>query len=520
MKKTWKEKIILFILLFSFLMSCQKQEEIRVHSLKVNFQEGDLPSLHPHEVMIFLRGISIGKTLNEGLTRIDHEGNPVLAGAKSMEISLDGLQYRFTLRENAWSNGSPVTAHHFEKAWKEALSPNSTCPRADLLYMIKNGEEAKKGLIPTDQVRVTALNDKTLVVELAYPSPYFLDLLAQPVCAPLFDPKKKEPTEFSGPFMLDKWVRGSSLTFKPNPHFWNRQNVSIKQIEVSFVEDPLTTFSLFEKGKLDWIGVPMGPLTAEQITHLSNKKAIYSYPIDRSFWVFLNTKHPALSSPKIRKALSLSINRDAITKHILMGGRPLAKALAPNMLPSSFHFPLKENRMEAKKLFEEGLKELKLSKESFPALTVTYSQQANRKQLAEYLREAWTDALGINVELQNQEWNVLRTNLAKGQFVICGAFEAAYYKDPLEMLERFTSINSNNFTQWTYPPFKEKIAEAKYEIDPEKRMEHLAVAEKILIEEMPFIPICSDCFFFGRNAQLKGYAFDSLGAIDFSYAKF
>lgn len=510
-----------FILFLIFLLiACQKQqkEATMQNSLKIDFQEGDLSSLHPHDLMIYLRGISIGKTLFEGLTRIDECGNIQLAGAKTVDISPNGLNYTFKLRKNHWSDGTLVTASQYENAWKEALSPSSFCPRPDLLYMIKNGVEVKKGQLPVDKLGVKALDDETLLVELGRPSPHFLKLLAQVISAPLQNPSERNVTVFNGPFVVDKWERNSSLKLKPNSHFWNKAKVTLDQIEVFMVQDTQTAFSLYEQKQLDWIGVPLCPLSAEQVDHLKKKNALLSCPIDRAFWVFLNTKHKPLSSPSIRKALSLAINRETITDNVFVGNNPLEKPLPHALLPVASKSPLKEDLIEARKQFDAGLKELGLTKETFPPLIVTYSQQANRKQLAEYLQDAWTRALGIDVRLEPQEWNVLRTNLGNGQFEISGSFEASFCHDPLELLERMTSLSSSNFPQWVFPLYQQKVAQASQEVNFDERLRLLSEAEEILLDQMPFIPISSDKFLFAHNPKLKGYTFDSVGAIDFSYA--
>jgi len=521
MKKQWKEKKYLIILLLSFfIISCQKDKDTgpTLNSLKIVFQEGDLPSIHPHDLMTYLRGISISKNLFEGLTRIDEQGKAVLSGAQSVDISPDGLRYTFILRENKWSDGSPVTALQYETAWKEALSPVSSCSRAHLLYMIKNGEEAKKGKVPLSAIGVKAKDEKTLEVELAFPSPYLFELLAQPICVPLFNATEKQPSQFNGPFILGNWERNNSMQLKRNPFFWNHKKVSLQQIDIFMIPDVTTAFSFYEKGKLDWVGLPLCPLPSELIHHLKKNKTLKSHPVDRAFWLFLNTKHPTLTSPSIRQALSLALDRSKITQHILIGGEPLTKPLPPSILPSNLC--RKEDVTEAKRLLETGLKEMGLTLDKLPPLIITYSQQANRKQLAEYVKETWNEVLGIQVQLEPQEWNLLRTNLEKGQFVVSGCFEAAFYKDPLELLERLATLNPSNFSQWVHPSYEIKISSVSQEKNPQKRLQTLSEAEQILMEHMPFIPICSDRFLFAHTLNLQGYAFDYVGAIDFSYAHF
>lgn len=487
-------------------------------SLKIDFQEGDLTSLHPHELVIYLRGISLGKAIYEGLTRLDENGVVQLAGAESIEHSADRLTYLFHLRKNYWSDGTPVTAKQYEQAWKEALSPFSNCKRADLFYFLKNGAKAKKGSVSLDTVGVKAIDDQTLRVELDRPSPHFLELLAQPICVPLQDPLNKEISAYNGPFLVDRWERRSRLVLKPNPCFWNRCRVKIAQIEIYMVEDLNAAFALYEQKKIDWIGAPFCPLSIEQAQHLKKKNLLLSQPIERGFWVYLNSNCLPLSSTKIRRALSLSINREALTKNILFENDPLYKPIPPALLPHLKERLIQENIPLAIQLFESGLKELGLTRQTFPPLVFTYSQQSQRKQVGEYLQKTWSQIFGIEVKLEAQDWNVLRTQLAEGQFQIAGCFEACYYRDPLELVERLTHLSPSNFSQWVFAPFQKIVQAAAKEPHFKKRMALLSRAEEILVDEMPFIPISSDRFLFAHPPGLKGYAFDSVGAVDFSYA--
>lgn len=518
MWKKIKSMLILFTLML--LTNCQNSEDKTVNTLKINFQEGDLPSLHAHNLMTDIRGMSIAKTLYECLTRIDAKGHVQMAGAKSVDISPDQMRYTFTLRDNHWSDGTPVTAFQYEDAWKEALSPTSSCSRADLLYMVKNAEDAKKGLVPLDCIGVKALDKKTLVVELAYPSAYFLELVSQSISAPMISPQKKEQTIFNGPFLVDSRKYGDYLKLTPNPHYWNAKQIALKQIDIYMAQDTMTAYSMFEKKQIDWIGMPLINLSPELIDQLRKTNVLKSRSVDRVFWVFLNAQHQALSSASIRKALSLAIDRDAITQHILVGDHPLSKPLPHTVLPLQGSSALKKNVDEAKQYFEQGLKELNLTKETFPPLIISYSQQANRKQLAEYLQQTWSNAFGTPFRLEAQEWNVLRCNLEKGNYVISGCYQATFYKDPLELLDKFTVINSINFSKWISHQFTEKVALAKQQNDPKHRAQLFSEAEHILMEQMPFIPICTNGFSFAHKEGLKGYAFDYAGAIDFSYASF
>lgn len=513
-------RFILAIFLCAGLFGCQKKPSIpnQERVINVSFQEGDLPSLHPHDLVIYLRGLSLAKTLYEGLTRVNAQGGVDLTGAASYQVSDDFRCYTFKLRPNRWSDGSLVTAHHYEQAWKKVLDPRGDCSRADLLYLVKNAQKAKKGELSLDEVGVRALDAHTLFVELEYPSPCFLQLLTQPVCFPLKEPEKKEMVAFNGPFVVESWEKGNHLLLKPNPYFWNTASLELDRIAVTFIEDSMTAFSLFERGELDWVGVPLTPLSGELVDYLDHHQLLVRSPVDRAFWYYLNVQHPLLKNEKIRQALSLATNRKGIVNHILKSGAPLNKAFPQSVLPVQLKYALQEDGALARTKFAEGLAELELTEQTAPPLVITYSQQANRKQVAEYLQQIWSAALPLKVELQSKEWTVLRTDLERGNFEASGCFEVSYYQDPLELMERFTADNPANFPKWSDPAYIALIAAAREEADPQKRLELLGQAEEILVQKVPFIPISSDEFLFAHHPNLRGYVFDYVGAIDLSRA--
>lgn len=396
---------ILLLLLSLFCAACQKKEKVPHSSLNINFQIGDLSSLMPSS-LIDMRGRVLGKLIYEGLTRIDHNGNPQLAAAKSVAISQDGMEYVFKLKKQFWSDGTKVTADHYVDAWLQALTPGSDAPRADLFYLIKNGQKAKKGELDVRAVGLQALNQETLKVTLEHPSSHFLHLVSQPIFAPV-----KENNGFplfNGPYKIQKWEKGVGLYLEKNPLFWNQEAVQIQAINIHFVTDPMTAYYMYEKKELDWIGDPIAPLSKEANSQLIDKKMALSLPVDRFYWIYLNMSHPILKSQKIRKALYLSIDREQIAHHIFNGAQPMLTPVHQSMIP---YYPEKVDEHKAKALFSEGIRELNLTMN--PTLVFSYAQYANMKPLAEYLKNSWEERLGLQVELQVNEWGVLRQNFEK-----------------------------------------------------------------------------------------------------------
>ncbi|MFZ0565843.1 MAG: peptide ABC transporter substrate-binding protein [Chlamydiales bacterium] len=487
--------------------------------LNLNFQEGDLPSIHPHHLEDHLRGGVLALLLYEGLTCIDKKGKVELAGARELHISEDQTLYTFTLHPREWSDGTPLTAYHYEKAWKQAIAPNSDCPRAGLFYIIKNGIEAKKAEVSLDQFGVHAIDNHTLQVELNFPAPYFLRLLTEPIFLPVLR-DEKDPKYFNGPFLIKEWIRGERLTLEPNSHFWDAKQISLSKINISFVSDPNTVLSMYEKKAIDFIGEPLCRLSNEAVIHLQEKGVLKTQYPARFFWVFFNTEKTPFHNSKIRQAFSTAVSRQLITNHILAGDIPLY-TLFPDGLSRAKEKIVDADPKKARALFEEGLQELGLTRTTFPAITLSYFLHVpGFKPLAEYFQEVWEQAFQIPVSLEGTEWNVYFTLLQKGQFSVGGYTDEARYQDPIEFLQRFEHKDEVNISNWTSPKLNEKILKIRQSTNFEEREHLLKEAEEMVLQAMPIIPICTHVHFYTHSENLKGIKLNPTGAIDFSRAYF
>lgn len=516
--KKWTKKIqqtITFFMISFSLASCQKHSDNHNQTLRINLQDGDPASLHPHHVAGGMQSRILGKAIYEGLTRLNPEGKIEVSGAKSVEISPSGTQYLFTLRDHKWSDGSSVTAYQYEKAWKKALAPTTDCPKADLFYVIKGAKKAKKGEISIEEVGVKALDHETLLVELTHPAPYFLELISLPIFAPL----DRETLLYNGPFSIETWLPNNLLRLKKNTYFWDAKNVLLQSIEFSFISQPMTTFSMYEKGDLDWMGSPFDHFPLELVSDLQEKGNIQQQYVTRPFWIYLNTQHPPLSSTSIRQALSLALNRSAINEHMLFGSLPLYTPL-PHSL-SLCEKSLSDNDLaQAKQLFEKGLKELGFTQATFPPLYLNYFNTTGFSALAEYLQEAWEKTFGIKVVLEKSEWRVFLSKLETSDFQIAGCTESSLYQDPIELLERFGESNRDNPSNWISIPYQKKIELAQKEPNFGRREQYLKEAEEMLLSEMPFIPISNFIHFYDHHPKLTAYVLDHTGCVDFRWAYF
>lgn len=506
----------LFLLICLLLTACtQPKQQKHQNILRINFQDGDLPSMHP-QIGIDYRMRSLQSAIYEGLIRMDPEGNPLPAAAASVAISEDQTRYLFTLRPSVWSNGEQVTAQQFANAWKRAVAKDSFCRRPDLFYVIKNAVKVKKGELELDQVGIYALDEKTLEIELEHPAPYFLELISNPIFSPLYD-ESEEPTVFNGPFLIEQWKPEQKILVKKNPLYWDQESVQLDQIEISIVTDPLTAVSLFEKNELDWIGSPFSSLPIDMIPAFQKGGNLKTQEVARVFWLYCNTNAFPLINPSIRKALAYAIDRQSIMEHVLFEQAP-ANCPLPRSLTLLNEETSLDDISKAKAYFKQGLDELNLTPETFPPIKLSHSHITGQRQLAEIIQNNWREVLGIEVPIEGSEWNMYFSDLTHGQFHVGGCLKSALFRDPiyhLELLEDKT--HSYNVCRWEDPSYQGYLEQARHTTDKTAREAYLRQAEEILLSQMPIIPIYSETYLYMIRPHIEGVVIHDLGHVDFKW---
>lgn len=498
-------------------LSTSKQQ---TQVLRINFQDGDPPSLNPH-VGIDLRCRSLQKALYEGLTRLNLSGVPELAAAQKVDISSSKREYRFFLRPLQWSNGEKVTAYHFESAWKKALNPTSPCLRPDLFYVLKNAKRAHCGEINMNEIGVRAENDQILHVSLENPSPYFLELIAHPIFFPLYS-TTEEPTVFNGPFVLRSWVRDQSMSLVRNPFYWDAHQVHLSEVNIRIIRDPYHALDLYERGEIDWIGNPFSVIPTDSLSKHKETGHLKSKDVLGISWLYCNTNYLPLSSANIRKALAYAIDRQKICEEELIGQTPYRSPL-----PKSLSL-IKEDELyrdgdldTARCLFFKGLKELNLTIDSFPPLVFLHSHIPGQLQLARSIQKQWEEGFGITVKLVQVEWNTLSSLFDSRHFHIGSCFRHFFYRDPLYIFNLFKEpTNVHNASGWKNEAFRTIVAQANEASSLNVRQSLLHQAETILIDEMPVIPTHLTTYQFLLNDKLKGISICHSGDVDFKWVYF
>lgn len=514
------KRLLLLMPLLFLLSGCDKKSvENPQNILRINFQDGDLPSTHPH-IGIDYRMRSLQSALFEGLTRMDEKGIPQPAAAESIFISSSQTHYLFSLRSSKWSNNTPITAFQFEYAWKKAVAKDSCCRRPDLFYIIKNAEKIKKGEVDSKELGVRALDERTLEVELEHPAPYFLELISNPIFSPLYD-DSEEPFVFNGPFIIDQWKHEHAIILKKNPRYWDVKNVALDGIEILVVTDPLTAVQLFEKGELDWIGSPFSCLPTDMIPAYLSTGMLKTKEVARVYWLYCNTEAFPFNNASIRKALSYAIDRKALVEHIVIGQKPATTPL-PNSLTllRESRLPFSTDKDQAHYFFTKGLEELGLTSATFPPIILSHSHIAGQRQLAEVIQNYWQGVLGIKVHLEGSEWNVFFSNLSHGKYQVGGCIKSALFRDPtyhLELLQDKTL--AYNVCRWEDYLYKNLLNQACLSTNPETRNSLLRNAEEILLEQMPIIPIYNETYLYMIRPHIEGVVIHDLGHVDFKWIK-
>lgn len=477
---------------------------------RMNFQEGDPPSLNPH-IAIDQSGRCLGKALFEGLTRLDKDGTPEPAAAREIKISPCQTIYTFTLRELHWSNGEKVTAYDFERTWKKAIAPDSSCLRSDLFYVIKNARDVHNRLKPLNEVKIKAANNKTFIVELEFPAFYFLQLIALPIFSPLYR-GEKEPNSFNGPFILKEWKRDKLIRLTSNPYYWDKKNVHLKGINISLIKDIHQICDLFINEELDYLGDPFSTLIPNLNIKIPKKQSWKKQKVDHMYWLYLNTQIFPLNSANIRKAIASAINRKEFVK-FLEGATCTFSSLLKT--PSNKRSKWDNNVPLAQAFFAEGLKELGISKEAFPKLTFLFGSITGEEKMLNLMQRQLYAALGIEIEILGMDWSRLTYLLDKREFQAATCFRSSPYLYKRSFLHLFREKNNlYNSSQWENAEYKKLIDNALQSSNQAEREKLFAKAEQIFIDHMPVIPIFNPKYQYVLAKGIKNFAIASNGDVD------
>ena len=512
--------LIIFIL--TILTACSesvKPVDLAVENQILYIGNGTEPQdLDPHIVT----GVPESKVLMallEGLVIRNPDGPEPLPGvAKDWDISSDGKTYTFYLRDNAlWSNGDYVTAFDFVYAWNRVLMPSLGSKYPDMLYDVINAEEFNKGIVKDfSRVGVKALDSKTLKVSLKNPAPYFLELLCHYTTRPVHKETIESygemdtagsqwtrPGNFvgNGPFTLDKWELNKVIVVKKNPSYWNNSIVQLNEIHFFPVDNASREDLMFRSGQLHVTStIPPEKVESYQEKYPDN---IQIDPFYGTYYYRFNTEKSPFDSKLVRQALSLALDRTLIVEKVTKGGQQEAFSFTPPD-PDAYFPPtsLEYNPNKAKEL-------LKLAgysdEDSFPSVDLLYNTSEGHQKLAQAIQQMWKTTLNIDVTLTNTDWKVYLSRQSIGDFQIARAGWIGDYIDPKSFLDMMVTDRGNNQTGWSNKKYDDLLIKAANSTTQEQRFYNFYEAEKILMDEMPIIPIYTYTRIYMLHEDVKGW---------------
>ena len=304
------------------------------------------------------------------------------------------------------------------------------------------------------------------------------------------------------------------------PNIGTRDNVKLEKVHLLLVEDDSTELSMFENNELDWAGYPLSGLPIDAISSLSKKGDLGRYEIAGTYYYIFNVKEFPFTNANIRKAFTLAINRQSIVTNVTQGGQPPATGLIPPTMWKDPRPYFQDNDLaEAKRLLTLGLKELGITAEELPTITLSYNTLSSHHKIAQAIQEQWHQALGIRVKLENKEWKVFLDELRHHKFQIARMGGLANINDPITFLDFYRYLSSsNNHSQWTNPKFSELLEQADQTADADKRMVLLKEAEKVLMNDMPIAPIYYYTGVYLKKPYVKGVFLTELNDFDLKWA--
>ena len=438
--------------------------------------------------------------------------------AESWQPNADASAWTFKIRdETLWSNGDPVTAHDFVYTYKRMLDPAFPGEYSQMLYILKNAQEYKEETI-TDfsMVGVTAIDDKTLRMELVGPTPYFLNMLKHYSWFPVHPPTIEAhggildmsgswtlPENYvgNGSFVLAEWRPNQYLRVTRSPTYWDRDKMKLNEIYFYPVEDDNTEHRMFWSGLLHITGtvptndVPYLRENHPDLIHIDDYLGTYFYR--------LNVTREPLNNPLVRKALTLAIDRQAIVEKVTLGDQKPAHAYVPAGFndyptPDIVHYnPEKARELLAEAGYPDG--------EGFPELYLLFNTSEGHRKIAQAVVDMWNKNLNINMQLENKEWKVYLDAKTHLDYDVSRSAWIGDYMDPITFLEMFTTGNGNNDTGWSNPEYDRLLQAAFRSRTEEEHFEYLLAAEQILLDELPIVPVYWYTRIYMKDPRVKNW---------------
>lgn len=480
----------------------------------------------------------------EGLYKwVDNgNGNATLAlgQASDVQVNDDKTVYTFTIREDAkWSDGKAVTANDFVYAWQRLVDPATAADYNYMADILLNANEIMAGEADKATLGVEAVDEHTLVVTLHTPCPYFEEIMAFPALMPVRQDMIEaggDQWTFSidtyvgnGPYKMESWEHGANIRIVKSETYYDYAKLGPKAINFKLMDDANAIYAAYQSGELNFIEeVPVAEIPA-----LLESGELDIDPYIGTYYVCFQTQKAPFDDARVRKAFSLTIDRNYIVEQITQTGQVPATGFVPSGINDAqgasgddfrtvggdYMDVSKEayaaNCEEARRLLAEAGY---ANGEGFPVVEYLYNTSESHKAIGEALQQMWQTELGVTVNLVNQEWNTFLQTRKEGNYSIARNGWIADYNDPMSFLDMWMTGGGNNDAQYSNAKYDDLIKQAKATNDPAERMKLMHEAEDILMGE----DVVHAAIYFYTNKHMsqgfKGMYYTPLGYYFFTYA--
>jgi len=502
--KSWRTTQILLIATVVLLGACGQPDAVTstqgagAAAVLKRGNGGDPGSLDP-VLAEDVHAFSVLLDLYEGLLSVKADGSISPGVATSWTISPDGLRYRFILREDAvWSNGIPVTAQHFVAGFRHAVQSASRSPNVFLLSPVANYQPVLLGDLPTTSLGIRAENDQTVVIELDRPASYFPGILTMPIAFPRLPGTHDDAASFrvpsrfvgNGPYVLHEWQPGGAVQLRRSETFHAAESIAIEFIHYLPLTDPAAEFNLYRAGELD-ITATIPPAAFTKLRE-ERPDEVHVAPGLALYYLALDLSEPPLDDLAIRRALSMAIDREQLVE-ILGRGEQAAYGLVPpgvnGHVPASYAWQ-GESKASREQRAREAYAAAGFDGGSALTIRLTYDAGDVHEKVALAVRSKWQDVLDVDVSLERLEWKLfLDTRNDRSAWQIMRFAWVGDYDDASTFTDLFVSGGAQNLPGYANRRYDDLLAQASVSIDDSARQQLMTEAERVLIEDYPFVPL-------------------------------
>lgn len=458
--------------------------------------------LDPHIVTAYT-DMNILAALFEGLTVLDERTGQALPGVASRwDISPDGLIYTFHLRPDAkWSNGEPVTSEDFAWSFRRILSPAYASEYAYMLWPLKNAEAFSTGKLKDfSAVGVATPDAVTLRLTLEQPTPYLLAIAAHNSWYPVhratiekFGRMEQQGTAWTragnlvgnGPFVLREWTPNARIVVDKSPHYWDAAQVRLNHIHFFPTESADVEERNFRAGQTHiTYDVPVSKILSYRA---QTPSPLRNDPFLGHFYINYNVTKAPLDNPLVRRALSLAIDREAISRSVLDGVWPAAPSYTPpdcggyTARTKVAHDPAAARRLLAEAGYPEG--------RGLPTISLQILNDVRQPKIAEAIQAMWKRELGVNSSIEASEQKIWIQNQASLAHMVGILGWIGDFPDPVTFLSLAMTGNGNNYTGWSNREYDALMTKAASTADAQARFELFQQAEALLLHEAPVAPL-------------------------------